>query len=84
MRKTLGLDAKPAPGPAKELVKVTEKLMEVSTVPPATSVLLQGNPRTATRKLFLFPDGSGSATSYVSIPPIAADKLCVYGLNVHS
>jgi len=82
MRKTLGLDSKPAPKPAKELVKVTEKLIEVTTrSPPATSVLLQGNPRTATRKMFLFPDGSGSATSYVSIPPIAADKLCVYGLN---
>ena len=82
MRKTLGLDAKPAPPPARELVKVTEKLIEVTSQhPPATSVLLQGNPRTATRKMFLFPDGSGSATSYVSIPPISTDKLCVYGLN---
>lgn len=30
--------------------------------PPATSVLMQGNPKTASRTLFLFPDGSGSAT----------------------
>lgn len=30
--------------------------------PPATSVLMQGNPKTASRILFLFPDGSGSAT----------------------
>ena len=30
--------------------------------PPATSVLMQGDPKTASRKLFLFPDGSGSAT----------------------
>lgn len=29
---------------------------------PATSVLMQGNPKTASKTLFLFPDGSGSAT----------------------
>ena len=49
--------------------------------PAATSVLLQGNPRTATQNLFFFPDGSGSATSYVSIPPLRSQDLCVYGLN---
>lgn len=48
--------------------------------PPATSILLQGNPKTATQKLFLFPDGSGSATSYATIPGISPD-VCVYGLN---
>lgn len=30
--------------------------------PPASSILMQGNPKTASRNLFLFPDGSGSAT----------------------
>lgn len=48
--------------------------------PPATSILLQGNPKTASQKLFLFPDGSGSATSYATIPGISPD-VCVYGLN---
>jgi naphtho-gamma-pyrone polyketide synthase len=48
--------------------------------PPASSILLQGNPKTATQKLFLFPDGSGSATSYATIPGISPD-VCVYGLN---
>ncbi|KAL2010566.1 hypothetical protein VTN00DRAFT_6373 [Thermoascus crustaceus] len=48
--------------------------------PPATSILLQGNPKTATKTLFLFPDGSGSATSYAAIPVISSD-VCVYGLN---
>lgn len=48
--------------------------------PPATSILLQGNPKTASRTLFLFPDGSGSATSYATIPNISPD-ICVYGLN---
>lgn len=48
--------------------------------PPSTSILLQGNPKTATSTLFLFPDGSGSATSYATIPGVSPD-VCVYGLN---
>lgn len=48
--------------------------------PPATSILLQGNPKIAIKKLFLFPDGSGSATSYATLPNISSD-VCVYGLN---
>lgn len=47
---------------------------------PATSILLQGNPKFASRAFFLFPDGSGSATSYAKFPGIAPD-VCVYGLN---
>jgi hypothetical protein len=47
---------------------------------PATSVLLQGSPRTATKTLWLFPDGSGLASSYLSLPDI--DKnTAVFGLN---
>lgn len=61
--------------PAAPVVEV------VVQMPPATSVLLQGNPKTATKNLFLFPDGSGSATSYVSIPAIDSKNLAVYGLN---
>lgn len=53
----------------------------IPTAPPlATSVLLQGNAKTATRCLFLFPDGSGSATSYASLPKISKNVV-VYGLN---
>lgn len=52
---------------------------ETSHQPPATSLVLQGSPRNC-KSLFLFPDGSGSATSYTGLPTIAAD-LCVYGLN---
>ncbi len=47
---------------------------------PATSVLLSGSPKTASMNLFLFPDGSGSATSYALLPSISPD-VCVYGLN---
>jgi thioesterase domain-containing protein len=56
---------------------------DISHLPPANSVLLQNSARSAaiaTKKLFLLPDGSGSATSYVSIPNLSPD-IKVYGLN---
>ena len=49
-------------------------------VPRCTSLLLQGNPRTAKKSLFLFPDGSGSATSYAPLTTVSPDVV-VYGLN---
>lgn len=63
-----------------EVNKKLAKAIDVSHLPPSTSVLLQGNPKTATKKFFLVPDGSGSATSYISIPNISSD-MAVYGLN---
>ncbi|KIX09737.1 uncharacterized protein Z518_00818 [Rhinocladiella mackenziei CBS 650.93] len=96
LRKALGLEKKqPAPPPAptsapaqKHEVRtnvvttpVAPPVEVVVQMPPATSVLLQGNPKTANKNLFLFPDGSGSATSYVSIPAIDSKNLAVYGLN---
>ncbi|GKT90021.1 polyketide synthase [Colletotrichum tofieldiae] len=48
----------------------------------ATSTLLQGSPKKARSILFLLPDGSGSATSYASLPPISQQgDVAVYGLN---
>ena len=90
LRKALGLDApKAAPAPERKHEVVAPVVVApaappvevVIQMPPATSVLLQGNPKTATKNLFLFPDGSGSATSYVSIPAIDSKNLAVYGLN---
>jgi naphtho-gamma-pyrone polyketide synthase len=46
----------------------------------ATSFLLQGNVKTATTRLFLFPDGGGSAASYAHIPDLSAEVV-VFGLN---
>ncbi|KAI0405958.1 polyketide synthase [Xylaria palmicola] len=57
-----------------------EPLSSHIVVPRATSLVLQGNPNTATKTLFLFPDGSGSASSYAAIPALAADT-CVVALN---
>ncbi|CBX98440.1 polyketide synthase [Plenodomus lingam] len=71
------------PSKSPQLAEVNRKLakaIDVSHLPPATSVLLQGNPKIATKKFFLVPDGSGSATSYISIPNISPD-MAVYGLN---
>jgi naphtho-gamma-pyrone polyketide synthase len=48
----------------------------------ATSTLLQGKPDKARFLLFLIPDGSGSATSYASLPAILpGGDVAVYGLN---
>ncbi|MCJ1476563.1 hypothetical protein MMC13_005229 [Lambiella insularis] len=53
----------------------------IPSFPPAQSVLLQGFPHTASQTLFLLPDGSGSATSYTTIPPLCPSNLAIYGLN---
>ena len=50
------------------------------TCAPTTSVVLQGSLKTATHTLFLFPDGSGSATSYSSLSRMGRD-VAVVGLN---
>lgn len=86
----LDLKPKQAPTPAPEPIKFAESVQNMtpktdsSTTeiqhPPATSILLQGNPKTATSTLFLFPDGSGSATSYATIAGVSRE-VCVYGLN---
>ncbi|KAI0879113.1 polyketide synthase [Hypoxylon argillaceum] len=62
-------------------VTVSKTEMTVDAYPhrKATSVLLQGNHRTATRQLFMIPDGSGSATSYTEITEIGPD-IAVWGM----
>jgi iterative type I PKS product template protein len=45
----------------------------------ASSVLLQGNHRTATKHLFMIPDGSGCATSYTEISDVGG-PWAVWGL----
>lgn len=65
--------------PDRRLVPETQSLINEG-IPKSSSVLLQGNPKTAVKILFLFPDGSGSATSYAPLPQIAPN-IAVYGLN---
>lgn len=76
---------KEAPKPAKETQKKsssrsTSKKASSGPARRAVSILMQGKPRTATKTLFLLPDGSGSATSYASIPAIDP-SIAVFGLN---
>jgi len=48
----------------------------------ATSILLSGPPQNAEQIVFLFPDGSGSASSYVDFAQaVALSERAVYGLN---
>ena len=49
-------------------------------VKPAWSLSLQGSSSRATKRLFLFPDGCGVATSYLSIPRISP-SVAVIGFN---
>lgn len=65
----------------QDMAAVFEEEAENKATPKAASLLLQGNPKTASQTLFLFPDGSGSASSYASIAPIAPSTTAVYGLN---
>ena len=76
------LDLNKGPSGDGILTNVENQLVEngPDSPPHATSVLLQGNPRAAKKTLFLFPEGSGSAVSYSSIPRISPD-VAVYGLN---
>jgi len=94
IRLNLGQTPKPLPEPVKVLPTQPSPPVPSSTVvlkkselqaiagPDrlATSVLLQGKVRTATRVLWMVPDGSGSATSYTDIPELSP-TLAVWGLN---
>lgn len=71
------------PKTASSAVAVPKPVIGGSTnaaIPAATSVVLQGNMATAQKVLFLFPDGSGSATSYATLPRVAPNAAVV-GLN---
>jgi iterative type I PKS product template protein len=46
-------------------------------VKPAWSIVLQGSPRNATNKLFLFPDGCGAATSYLQLPTLSSSTAVI-------
>ncbi|RMZ75372.1 hypothetical protein DV737_g5307, partial [Chaetothyriales sp. CBS 132003] len=52
----------------------------IDSPPYATCHLLQGNPKTATKNLFLFPDGSGSAFSYATLSAISP-SIALYALS---
>ena len=53
---------------------------KLDPVKPACSIVLQGSPKKAKERLFLFPDGCGAATSYVKIQKIA-ESTSLIGFN---
>ncbi|KAI4190373.1 MAG: hypothetical protein L6R41_000825 [Letrouitia leprolyta] len=64
-------------------IRVAQRSMTTKAERPkrlASSVLLQGRPKSASRTFWIAPDGSGSATSYVFIPEISPDTA-VWALN---
>ncbi|KAH9900317.1 polyketide synthase [Xylariomycetidae sp. FL2044] len=95
IEKVLGVEDKPKrAAPAPKAVKVETKTVAKANVTvsktkatfvdayphrKALSVLLQGNHRTATKQLFMIPDGSGSATSYTEITQLGPD-VAVWGM----
>lgn len=49
-------------------------------IKPAWSITLQGSAKKCSRRLFLFPDGCGAATSYLRLPNLDKDTA-VIGFN---
>ncbi|GLA36716.1 type I Iterative Polyketide synthase (PKS) [Aspergillus niger] len=76
--KALGLEISPKTSPQHTMP--SKPAFDPSGGPQATSILLWGKPKTAKKILFLFPDGSGSATSYSALPKLGNDTAA-YGLN---
>ncbi|EHL03829.1 putative sterigmatocystin biosynthesis polyketide synthase [Glarea lozoyensis 74030] len=75
----ISLDESSESEPEDLLVKETQPTRS-DYCKPTSSVILQGMPKTATKTLFLLPDGSGSASSYVSVPKLKGNYAIV-GLN---
>ena len=66
--------------PRKKANGNTSSSNQATSIKPAWSIILQGVPRRAEKILFLFPDGSGAATSYVKLPSISP-STAVIGFN---
>lgn len=73
-------EAASLPEPEKEPVIPAPLPIVSGPLPQCKSYLLQGSPKTARTSIFYLPDGSGSATSYGPLPPVAPD-VCVYSLG---
>jgi thioesterase domain-containing protein/acyl carrier protein len=63
-----------------KIPSVKEPKQQPAPTRAATTLIVQGRLKSARRTLFLFPDGSGSATSYTDIPAVD-DDLAIIGLN---
>ncbi|ROV87534.1 hypothetical protein VMCG_10688 [Cytospora schulzeri] len=75
LNKPPGWPSKEPPQPA-----CLGRALHKAQIPKARAVLLQGDPNAPNPALFLLPDGSGSASSYVNLPAIHIPGP-VYGLD---
>ncbi|KAK4669877.1 Type I Iterative PKS [Podospora pseudopauciseta] len=66
--------------PAQQLFKALEKVQNNKSIPQSEAVLLQGSSSSREPALFLLPDGSGSASSYVRLPNLKLSGP-VWGLD---
>ncbi|KAL8738678.1 MAG: hypothetical protein Q9181_000562 [Wetmoreana brouardii] len=57
-----------------------DQTVDVKKAPVSTSILLQGTIGPDTKTMFLFPDGSGSATSYMHLPRVH-QNVAVVAMN---
>lgn len=71
---------KPPPPKAPQLIRALQKIQSIGAGPNADSVLLQGSSLSQHPSLFLLPDGSGSASSYVGLPTLKLPGA-IHGLN---
>ncbi|KAF4982434.1 hypothetical protein FZEAL_1952 [Fusarium zealandicum] len=77
----LGLNTKPSePSSVTSSPVIFSNDPLVQRAPQATSILLQGSCSSVCSTIFMFPDGSGSASSYASLARIDP-SVAVYGLN---
>ena len=65
------------PEPARPDVDSKNQTVGAKKAPRSTSILLQGTVGPKTKTMFLFPDGSGSATSYMHLPRVCEDVAVV-------
>ena len=73
---------------SKALPEIKEERKLPKKVAKSTSILLQGTMKPTNKTMFMFPDGSGSATSYMHIPRVSEDVAvvamnCPYMTNPH-
>ncbi|KAL9119419.1 MAG: hypothetical protein Q9187_004027 [Circinaria calcarea] len=59
---------------------VSSKTRPAPTNRLGISSILQGSLKTSAKNIFMFPDGSGSATSYAGLPEISPN-ICLIGLS---
>ena len=68
----------------QEIIEVEPEVKPQRTIPKkiakSTSIILQGTLKPTTKTMFMFPDGSGSATSYMHLPRIHED-VAVIAMN---